>query len=114
MPESAQVAFARRRGSVAAPGRRATGIATCDGRAVERRVERVLVQLEPAAERLPGAAAPRQALFAFDDAGRLSVQVRTLVRERRSHGQRLEREACLDARATAREIALQRRKRSIR
>src|SRR5690348_10366831 len=68
VPERAQVALARRRSAVAASGRGAARIATGHGRAIERRVERVLVQLEPAAERLPRAAAPGQTLLALHDA----------------------------------------------
>ena len=41
------------------------GIAARDRRAVEGRVELVLVELEPAAERPAGAAAPRQTLLSF-------------------------------------------------
>ena len=41
------------------PDARAARVAARHRRAVERRVERLLVELEPAAERLPGAAAPR-------------------------------------------------------
>ena len=61
-PERAEPLLARRRRAVAAAGRGATGIAARHRRAVERRVERVLVELEPAAQRLPGPAAPRAPL----------------------------------------------------
>src|SRR5207247_3335808 len=50
-PELAELLLARRRRPVAAAGRCPAGIAARDRGAVERRIERILVQLEPAAER---------------------------------------------------------------
>ena len=96
-PELAEVLLARRRCAVAATRRHAPGIAACHRRAVERRVERLLLELEPAAELLAGAAAPREPLLALDDPGRLSEEIRVLAGERAPHRQRLEREAGLDA-----------------
>ena len=61
------------------PAERATRIAPRDRRAVERRVERVLVEPEPAAQRLAGAAAPGPALLALDHARRLAEEVRASV-----------------------------------
>src|SRR5207245_10084918 len=74
----------------------------------------VLLELEPAAERPARAAAPRQALFSFDDAGRLAVQVcALLLRPRSAHGQRLQRVAGLQAGAAAGEVALERGERAV-
>ena len=70
-PELAQVLLDRGRRPVAAAGRVAAGVAAGDGGAVEGRVEDVLVQLEPPAQRLAGSAPPRQPLLALDDARRL-------------------------------------------
>src|SRR5207247_6489640 len=107
-PELAELLLARRRRAVAAAGRCPAGIAARDRGAVERRIERILVQLEPAAERPAGTAAPGQPLLALDDARRLSVHIGALICERRAHGQRLERVARLGARTAAREVALKR------
>src|SRR5437868_13870516 len=114
VPERAQLALARRRCAVTAARRSATGIATRHRRAVERRVEGVLVQLEPAAQRLPGAPAPWQALLPLDDPGRLPVHVRALVRVRRAHLQRLGRAARRDAGPAAGAVALARGDRPVR
>ena len=66
-PALAEPLLLRRRRSVAAPGGGPARIAARDRRAVERRVELVLVQLEPAAQRLARPAAPRPALLSLDD-----------------------------------------------
>src|SRR3954470_3188377 len=71
-PALAGVLLARRGRAVAAPRRRLSGVAAGDRRAVERRVELVLVHREPAAQRLPGPTAPRPALRALDDPRRLA------------------------------------------
>src|SRR5262249_33257420 len=68
---------------------------------------------EPAPERLPGAPAPRKALFALDDPRRLSVHIGTLAVPGRPDGERLEREARLDAGPAPRGVALQARKRAV-
>src|SRR3954452_15096901 len=81
-PELAEILLARRRGAVAAARRLASRVAARHRGAEERRVERLLVELEPAAERLACAPPPRQALLALDDAGRLSVHIGALLRER--------------------------------
>ena len=78
-PEGAELLLAGRRRPISATRRRASGIATGHRRAVERPVEVVFVQLEPAAKRLAGATAPRATLCSFDDARRLPVHVRALV-----------------------------------
>src|SRR2546421_8126 len=67
-PDPAHLLLARRRGAVAAPGRAAPGITTSDRGAEERPVEGVLVELEPAAQRPAGPAAPRAPLPSLLDA----------------------------------------------
>src|SRR5581483_5920297 len=108
-PERAQLLLARRRRAVAAPGWRTPRIAARHRGTEERRVELVLAHVEPPAQRLSRAPAPGKPLLALDDAGRLPDHVRALVVQRRAHGERLEWEAGLDARAAAREVALERR-----
>src|SRR5581483_8452479 len=66
-PELAEILLARRRRPVAASRRCPPRVAAGHRRAEERRVEGRLVELEPAAERLAGAAPPRQPLLALDD-----------------------------------------------
>src|SRR5205814_776927 len=84
-------AVAGRRRPVAAAAGRGAGVAAGHRRAVEGRVELVLVHLEPAPERPAGAAPPRPPLLALDHARRLSQQVRTLALVTVQDGQRLER-----------------------
>ncbi len=67
------------------PTRRAPGIAARDRGAVEGRVELVLLELEPAAQRPAGTPAPRQPFLSLDDAGRLAEEVGALARARRAH-----------------------------
>src|SRR5207253_2096709 len=74
-PEGAELLLARRRRPVASSRRGLSRIAACDRGAVERCVELVLLELEPAAQSPARAAAPGAALFAFDDAGRLAEHV---------------------------------------
>src|SRR5919202_1068662 len=62
-PEPAQLDLARRRHPVAATRRALPGVAARRRHAVERLVEGVLVEVEPAAERAPGATAPRSELL---------------------------------------------------
>src|SRR5712691_3559009 len=78
-PERAELLLAERRRAVSPAGRRAAGIATRHRGAVERRVELVLVQVEPAPERFARAATPWPALLTLDDTGSLAVHVRALV-----------------------------------
>src|SRR5262245_37192967 len=113
-PESAELLLARRRRPVAAAGDGAPRIAARHRRAVEGGVEVLLVEVEPAPQRLAGAPAPRTALLALDDAGSLPVHVRTLARVHVANRQRLERIAGLAARTADREVTLQRRERAIR
>ena len=84
------------------------GIAAGHGRAIERGVERLLVQLEPAAQHLAGAAPPGQTLLALDDARRLAEEIRALARERRAHRQRFEPEPGVGAGTAAGRVALER------
>ena len=94
--------------------RRLPGVAARDRGAVEGRVELVLVQLEPAAQRLAGAAAPGAALLALDDPRRLAEHVRALAGAALDDRQRLERVAGLDARAADAVVALERGERAVR
>src|SRR4029453_2618185 len=64
-PERAELLLLRRWRPVAASARSASRVATRDRRTVERRVERVLVELEPAAQRLAAAPGPRGAFPPF-------------------------------------------------
>src|SRR5437660_1616059 len=64
-PELAQLLLARGGRAVAAARRCAPRVATCHGSAVEGRVELLLVQLEPAAQRAARTAPPRPSLLAL-------------------------------------------------
>ena len=108
-PELAELLLAWRRRAVAAARRRAPGVAAGDGGAVEGLVQLVALEPEPAAELLPGAAAPRQPLLAFDDPRRLAEEIRALAGVRGSDRPRLERVARLHARPAARVVTLERR-----
>src|SRR3954447_4214334 len=112
-PEGAQLLLAGRRRPVAAARWRATGVTARDRGAVERCVELVLLELEPAPERSACAAPPGQALFSLDDARRLAEHVCPLLRPGCPHRERLERVAGLDAGAAAGEVALERGERAI-
>src|SRR5581483_332302 len=101
------------RHAVSGAGRRAAGIAARDGRAVERGIELVLVEVEPATEVLAGAAPPRPPLRALDHARRLAVDVGALAGVALEHRQRLERVPRLDARPADTVVALQRRERPV-
>ena len=90
-PERAELLLVRARRPVAAPSGRAARVAARDGGAVEGRVELVLLELEPTAQRLPRAAAPGPPLFALDNPGRLPEHVGPLTLGALEHGQRLER-----------------------
>src|SRR5436309_685655 len=80
-----------------ASGGGAARVAARDRGAVERRVELLLLELEPAAQRAAGPPPPRQPLLALDHARRLAEEVRALPGTGHPHGQRLERIAGLDA-----------------
>src|SRR5207247_6950439 len=114
MPEGPQLPLARCRRAVAAPGRRTSRIAARDRRTVERRVELLLLELEPATQCLAGTAAPGAALLALDDPRCLPVHIGALPGVDVAHGQRIEWVACLDAGPAAGEIPLQRRERPVR
>src|SRR3954469_17327163 len=112
-PERAELLLARRRRAVTAAARRLAGIAARDRRAVERLVELVLVELEPAAEGAARAPPPRQALDSFLHSRRLPEDVRTLAAVGLDDRERLEREARLDARPADAVVPLQRRERAV-
>src|SRR5581483_2417218 len=112
-PEPAQLLLARAGDPVAGARRRPAGIAARDRRAVEGGVELVLVEVEPAAEVLPGAAAPGSALVALDRPRRLAVDVGALAFVTFEHRQGLERVAGLDARPADTVVALQRGERAV-
>ena len=78
--QKAQSSCSRRRRLPVAALRVLARVAARDRGAVEGRVELVLVELEPAAQRSAGAAAPRAALLALDDARGLAEHVRALAR----------------------------------
>src|SRR5215218_9278301 len=113
-PERAELLLARLGRAVAVSGGRFPGVAARDRHAVERRVELVLVQLQPPAERAAGAAAPRQPLLALEHAGRLAVDVRALAGVGLDDGERLERVAGLDAGAADSVVALEGGDRAVR
>src|SRR6266576_955101 len=78
-PERAQLLLVLRRGPVAATRGGAAGIAARNRGAVEGCVELLLLEPEPAPQRLTGAATPGSPFLALDDARRLAVHVRTLA-----------------------------------
>ena len=113
-PERAQLLLAGGRCPVASTRRRPARIAARHRGAVERRVERVLVEPEPAAKRLTGAPSPRAPLIALDDARRLAQDVRLLTCVTLQHRLRLESEAGLRAGPAHAVVTLQRRERAVR
>src|SRR4029079_14880854 len=112
-PEAAELELARARRPVATSAWVPPGIAARDGRAVEGRVEPILVHVEPAAKRLASPAAPRAALDALDDSRRLADDHRALARASLEGGQRLEGIARLDAGPADPVVPLERGKRPI-
>src|SRR5579862_1314222 len=112
-PEGAELLLPRSRRPVASAGRRPAGIAARHRGAVEGRVELVLLELEPAAKRPAGAAAPRQPLVSLDHTGRLAEEVGALPGAGRVDGEGLEWIAGCRARAAAGEVALERRERAV-
>src|SRR5581483_4373313 len=112
-PERAQPLLGRRRRPVAPAGRRPAGVAARDRGAVERLVERGLVEVEPAPERPARAAAPRPTLDALEQTGRLADEVRELPRAPLEDRQRLERVAGLGARPAPAVVALERGERAV-
>src|SRR5262245_16999809 len=107
-PERAQLLLAHGRRPVASTRRRPTRVAARHRGAVERRVERVLVEPEPPAQRLPGATSPRTPLLALEDAGCLAEDVRLLA------GVPLEPKPGLGARPARTIVTLERRERPVR
>src|SRR5207253_2950700 len=112
-PEGAELLLTRRGRAVAAAAACLAGVAPSDGGAVERRVELVLVELEPAAQSTARAAAPRQALHAFLHSRRLPEHVGALPLVRLDDRERLQRVAGLDAGAADAVVALKRGQRSV-
>src|SRR5439155_23029112 len=106
-PERAERLLEWGRRAVAATRRGVAGIATRHRGAVEGAVERILVELEPASQRLSGAAAPGSTLLPLDRARRLPEQIRALPSLPLEDGPRLERIAGFGARAAARVVPLQ-------
>ena len=107
-PEGAELALDRRRHAVTGAGRRPAGIAARDRGAVEGRVELVLVEVEPPAQRLPGTATPRSEFRSLDDPGSLAVDERALAEVPLQHRPGLERKPCLGAGAAAAVVGLER------
>src|SRR5437879_1830449 len=107
-PERTELLLSRGRRPIASASRCPPGVTTRHGRAIERLVELVLVQLQPAPQGLPGPPAPRAALAAFDDARRLSEHVRPLTLAPLEHGERLERVSRLFAGAAQSVVPLAR------
>src|SRR5262245_39542148 len=89
-------------------------VAARDGHAVERLVEDLLVEAEPAAQGFPRTAPPRAQLHTLDDPGRLTDEERTLTRVPLEDWVRLDSEAGLRARPAGAVVALQGGKRPIR
>ena len=106
-PEGAEVPLDWCRRAVAPPGWVPARVAAGDRGAVEGLVERLLVELEPAAERAPGTAAPRASLQALDDTGRLTDDQRDLTRAPLERRRRLQRVAGLGAGAAGPVVPLQ-------
>src|SRR5262249_49107323 len=78
-PERAELLLAWRRGTVSPSGGGLPRVTARHRRAVERAIESLLVELEPAAQVLAGAPAPGSVLRSFDGAGRLPVEVGALA-----------------------------------
>src|SRR6185503_14185270 len=112
-PEGTQPLLLRGGRAVAAPGLRPSRVAARDGRAVERLVEGVLVEVEPATQRPTGATPPRTALEAFLHSGCLPIEVCALAVNRRQDRQRLERVPGFDAGAAHTKVALERGQRAV-
>jgi hypothetical protein len=112
-PEAAKLELPRGRRTVAPTGWMAPGIAARHRRAVEKAVEFLLVELEPATQRPAGATAPRPPLLALDDSRRLPDDHGALTRSAFEDGQRLQREPCLRARAANAVVPLQGGQRAI-
>ena len=113
-PERAQLLLTGGRSPVTAAGSRTTRIAASDRGAVERRVERVLVEPEPAAQRLAGPTSPWPALLALDHARRLAEEIRRLSHMPLEHRTRLDRKPSLRARTARTVVTLERGERPVR
>src|SRR6185312_3901980 len=109
---SAEGLFHGCRSTVAASARARPGEAPCDRGAVEELEEGVLLEPEPAAERPPRPALPRQTGLRLDATRGEAVEVGPLARAAGEHRSRDDREPRLEAPATARVPALERRDRT--
>src|SRR5262249_2136810 len=98
----------RARGAVAATGGSPARVTASHGRAVERRVEGVLVELQPASQGPAGASAPGPLLESLDHARRLAQQVRPLAPVALDDRPRPDRVAGLEAQAARPVRALKR------
>src|SRR6266508_361870 len=114
LPERTELLLPRGRRPVTTAARCASRVAARDRGAVERRVELLLVELEPPAQGLACATTPGTALFSLDDSRRLPENVRPLSRTAFEDRQRLERVARLGARAADAGVALKRVQRAVR
>ena len=113
-PERAELLLRRGRRPIAAACRATPRIAPRDRGAVERRVEVVLVEPEPAAQRLAGATSPWPKLLALDHARCLSEEIRALPRIALDHRTRLDRKPSLGARTARPVVTLERGERPVR
>ena len=112
--QNEQSSCSRGSGPIAAARRDTPRIAPCDRGAVEHPVEVVLVEPEPAAQRLAGATSPWPELLALDHARRLSEQIRALPRIALDHRTRLDRKPCLGAGTARPVVTLERGERPVR
>src|SRR5947208_694157 len=112
-PERAELLLARRGRAVAATAQGTSRIAAGDRRAVEGRVELLLVEAEPAAERPSRTASPGASLDAFDDTGSLPEDVRALAGTSLEDGHRLERISGFCARSARPVVPLERGDRAV-
>src|SRR5215475_5808542 len=112
-PEGTQLPLTWCRRAIAPPARCFARVAASHGRAVEGRIELVLIELEPAAQRPARASTPGQALQALVGARRLAEDVRALAFVRLDDRERLEREAGLHAGAADAVVTLERDDRAV-
>src|ERR1700746_808707 len=113
-PKLAKLLLAWSGRAIPAAEKRPTRVTARDRRAVERRVELFLVELEPAAQRSARATAPRASFLAFDESRRLPVHVGALIDTFIADRPGLEGKSCFDARPAHAQVALQRLQRAVR
>src|SRR5882724_2859194 len=112
-PERTELLLAGCGSAIAATREGTSWITPCHRRAIEGSVELVLLEVEPAAERLACAAAPRPPLLSFDHAGRLAVHVCALPEPLVQHRQGLEGKAGFNTGPAHAEVTLQRSVRTV-